>query len=59
MMSGDLYRQSSSKPEKKVKKEIEEKGEDTYALAKAKVKPEDNKACYYTVTSVKEALYQD
>lgn len=40
---------------KKVKKEIEEKGEDTYALAKAKVKPEDNKACYYTVTSVKEA----
>lgn len=40
---------------KEVKKEIEEKGEDTYALAKAKVKPEDNKACYYTVTSVKEA----
>ena len=38
-----------------MKKEIEEKGEDTYALAKAKVKPEDNKACYYTVTSVKEA----
>ena len=40
---------------KEVKKEIEEKGENTYALAKAKVKPEDNKACYYTVTSVKEA----
>ena len=38
-----------------MKKEIEEKGEDTYALAKAKVKPENNKACYYTVTSVKEA----
>lgn len=40
---------------KKVKKEIEKNGEDQYALAEEKIKPEENKACYYTVTSVKEA----
>lgn len=38
-----------------VKKEIEEKGEDKYTLAEEKIAPEKNKACYYTVTSVKEA----
>ena len=40
---------------KKIKKEIEEKGEEKYTLAEEKIAPEKNKACYYTVTSVKEA----
>ena len=39
----------------KIKKEIEDKGEDNYTLAEEKIAPEKNKACYYTVTSVKEA----
>lgn len=39
----------------KIKKEIEEKGEEKYTLAEEKIAPEKNKACYYTVTSVKEA----
>ncbi len=34
---------------------VSEKGENNMALASLKVKPEDNKACYYTLTSVKEA----
>ena len=39
----------------KIKKEIEEKGEEKHTLAEEKIAPEKNKACYYTVTSVKEA----
>ena len=39
----------------KVKQEVEKNGEDSYELAEEKVRPEDNKACYYTITSVKEA----
>lgn len=39
----------------KIKKEVLKNGEDSYELADEKVKPEDNKACYYTITSVKEA----
>lgn len=34
---------------------VSEKGENNMALAQLKVKPADNKACYYTLTSVKEA----
>lgn len=32
-----------------------EKGEKNLVLADVKVKPEENKACYYTFTSVQEA----
>lgn len=39
----------------KVKREVEKNGEDTYELAQEKLAPEENKACYYTITSVKEA----
>lgn len=38
-----------------VRREIREKGENSYKLAEELVKPEDNKACYYTYSSVKEA----
>lgn len=38
-----------------IKKEIKENGEDSYQLAKEMIKPEDNRACYYTITSVEEA----
>lgn len=38
-----------------VRREIREKGENSYNLAEELVKPEDNKACYYTYSSVKEA----
>ena len=34
---------------------VSEKGEKNLALADVKVKPEENKACYYTFTSVQEA----
>lgn len=38
-----------------IRSEIRKNGEDSYKLAKEKIKPEDNRACYYTYTSVKEA----
>ena len=34
---------------------VSEKGEKNLTLADVKVKPEENKACYYTFTSVQEA----
>lgn len=40
---------------KKVRREIKDKGEEAYDLAQENVRPQDNKACYYTITSVKEA----
>lgn len=33
---------------------VEEKGEGNFELASEEIEPEDNKACYYTLTSVKE-----
>lgn len=39
----------------KARREVKEKGEDSYKLAKQLIKPEDNRACYYTYTSIKEA----
>ncbi len=36
-------------------KAVSEAGEENMPLAEVLVKPEDNKACYYTLTSVKEA----
>ncbi len=36
-------------------KEIEDKGENSYAIAKQLVSPKQNKALYYTLTSVKSA----
>lgn len=36
-------------------KEVAEKKEETFELAEELVKPEENKALYYTITSVKEA----
>ncbi len=36
------------------KKQIEANGEDKYQTAKETVKPEENQALYYTLTSVKE-----
>lgn len=35
--------------------EVSEKGENNMALASVQIEPENNKACYYTLTSVKEA----
>lgn len=35
-------------------KAVEEKGEENFALASEEIEPEENKACYYTLTSVKE-----
>ena len=40
---------------KKAKNKVNERGEAQLPLAEVLVKPEDNKACYYTLTSVKKA----
>ena len=37
--------------EETVQEEVTEKGEDTYTLAKEEIVPEENEACYYTLTS--------
>lgn len=34
---------------------VHEKNEDSFALAEQKVKPEDNRSCYYTITSTQKA----
>lgn len=39
-----------------VKKQVEEAGEDTFAIAEEEIAPEENKACYYTITSVKAGI---
>ena len=38
-----------------VRRQVDEKGEASFAVAETKISPQDNKACYYTLTSVKEA----
>lgn len=40
---------------KKVSQRIAESGETSFSQAELLIKPEENKACYYTLTSVKEA----
>ena len=35
--------------------QVDKKGENNMQLASLRIQPEDNKACYYTLTSVKEA----
>jgi cell wall-associated NlpC family hydrolase len=40
---------------KEAEQKVEEKGEGNFALASVLIEPEDNKACYYTLTSVKAA----
>ena len=35
--------------------QVDKKGENNMQLASLRIEPEDNKACYYTLTSVKEA----
>ena len=42
--------------EETVQEEVAEKGEDTYTLAKEEITPEENEACYYTLTSVKSGV---
>ena len=42
--------------EETVQEEVTEKGEDTYTLAKEEIAPEENEACYYTLTSVKSGV---
>ena len=39
-----------------VKTEVEEKGEEAFAAAEQLIAPEDNRACYYTMTSVKSGV---
>lgn len=38
-----------------VRRQVDEKGEASFAVAETKISPQDNQACYYTLTSVKEA----
>ena len=40
---------------KKAKEEVKDRGEENFSLASELIEPEDNKACYYTFTSVSEA----
>lgn len=40
---------------KEARIEVRENGEESYSFAEQTVEPEENKACYYTTTSVKEA----
>ena len=39
-----------------VKAEVEAKGEEAFAAAEQLIAPEDNRACYYTMTSVKSGV---
>ena len=41
--------------DKKVQQEVEEKGEENYSTAEELIEPEENQACYYTLTSVRQA----
>jgi len=36
--------------------EVEERTEEAFSLAEEKIKPEDNGACYYTLTSTKPGV---
>ena len=45
--------------DKKVQQEVEEKGEENYSTAEELIEPEENQACYYTLTSVKSGVPQD
>lgn len=40
---------------KEARIEVRENGEESYSLAEKTIEPEENRACYYTTTSVKEA----
>ncbi len=54
--SGDVrgfVRKESLSYGEEVTEQVEEAEEDSYALAEEKIKPEDNAACYYTLTSTK------
>ena len=44
--------------DEKTAEEAEKKGEETYALTEELLKPDENKACYYTLTSVKTEIPQ-
>ena len=44
--------------DEKTAEEVEKKGEETFTLAEELVKPEENKACYYTLTSIKTGIPQ-
>src|SRR5699024_7106576 len=47
------------KVDKKVQQEVDEKGEENYCTAEEAIEPEENQACYYTLTSVKSGVPQD
>ena len=47
------------KYDKKVQQEVEEKGEENYGTAEELIEPEENQACYYTLTSVKSGVPGD
>ncbi len=54
--SGDVrgfVRKESLSYGEEVTEQVEEAEEDSYELAEEKIKPEDNAACYYTLTSTK------
>ena len=53
----EVYAQAKEQKEEATaeKKEVLEQGEAFYSLAEEKIEPADNAACYYTLTSVKEA----
>ncbi|MEF2877116.1 MAG: NlpC/P60 family protein [Blautia sp.] len=41
-----------------IKAQVEQNGEDAYQKAKELIKPEENQACYYTLTSIKSGVPQ-
>ena len=60
--SGDVRGFASKKYikyDKKVQQEVEEKGEENYGTAEELIEPEENQACYYTLTSVKSGVPGD
>ena len=57
--SGDVrgfVKKDSIQYNEKITELVEKKHEDTFPLAEEKIKPEDNKACYYTLTSTKSGV---
>ena len=57
--SGDVrgfVRKESLSYGKEISDTVEEKKEDSFLLAEEKIKPEDNAACYYTLTSTKSGI---
>ena len=51
-----FVKSDSIKYGEKVTKQVEKEEEDTFTLAEEYIKPEENQACYYTVTSTKSGI---